>query len=112
MNITPGTWIAKYDENLESYEVSGLGGGSAVALIAKHDIPDEELENAALIAAAPELLKELKHIERCCIENAKNSKGIDKRTYKELAEIAGDAILKALAKEKINKPKPMSVDNP
>ena len=97
MNITPGTWVAKYDENLQGYEVSGLGGGSKVALIAKHDVSDEELENATLISAAPLLLKALKRL----LEDGRSEENKRDARY---------AIEKALAKEKINKPKPMGVD--
>ena len=97
MNITPGTWVAKYEEDLQCYEVSGLGGGSKVALIAQHDMPTESLENATLISAAPVLLRAL---QRLLVDGRSEENKRDARY----------AIEKALAKEKINKPKPMGVD--
>lgn len=54
------------------------------------------MSDAKLVAAAPELLRELIDTYNCCMENFETAKGIDKDVYKEIADGARKVINKAL----------------
>ena len=56
----------------------------------------EHVANCKLIAAAPDLLKELIEIMEACKGNAKESSGLHKKAYTEIYEAAKVVINKAL----------------
>lgn len=91
---TKGEWKA---EKIDGYDYDIVCDGQEICWTGWSDIEGVELQNnAKLIAAAPELLRELIDTYNCCMENFETAKGIDKDVYKEIADGARKAINKAL----------------
>lgn len=65
---TPGPWVAKRDDNREEYEIGVPRADGVMRLVAtvsfgySEPAETEQHANAALIAAAPDLLKTLRRI--------------------------------------------------
>ena len=85
---TPGPWHIVVTKNCV-VEVCGVDGG-AIGTVSRYRNSEEELANAALIAASPALLEALKAIKVRCAEG-------DKRTdwLPTIERLADDAIAKA-----------------
>jgi len=92
---TPGPWIVYDDSNdgkTNRIEIAALG--KTVARI-YYSVPEEDLPNAQLIAAAPDLLEVLKelldHVEwrRVCDQEKAGPKDVTHRAHAAIAKAEG-----------------------
>ena len=99
MNHTPGLWRVYNNPKADSCEFAKIGVGAELTDIAFCDLPgissDEAMENARLIAAAPELLEALETL----MQFAPNHFTEDDQYVRGVWRDAAAAIAKAKGKE-------------
>lgn len=99
---TPGPWVAYDDSNDgKTNRVEIVAKGKTVARI-YHSVPDEDLSNARLIAAVPELLEALNNLSwyaDMCVSFLKETHPGKSQSLNERVKKAAEAIAKATGEQ-------------